>query len=105
MQAITTKPAERDDAIVSYPNLFVKECRDRLHFGGNRRIIAREIGVVSPGVDNAEIVACGGNVKIKLFDNGGGGIFKINGYYSTCGASDLIHKSAGLAEEFVLGVL
>ena len=80
-------------------------CRNSLHFRGNSGVIGSEVGVVAAGVDNAKAVARAGHIKINLFNDGSGGVGKVDGNDTACRASDLIHKSAGLAEELGLGLL
>ena len=61
--------------------------------------------MVSAGIEYAESIALCGKVKRYLLNNGIGVVFKIdsnNTAYRGCG---LIHQSAGLAEEYVFGVL
>ena len=61
--------------------------------------------MVSAGVDDAEVVACRGDVKVDLVDHGSGGICKVDANDAANRACNLVHESAGLAEELVLGVL
>ena len=61
--------------------------------------------MVAARVDNAEVVARGGDVKIQLFGHGGCRIRKINGDDTAHGARHLIHQPAGLAEKLVFRIL
>ena len=78
---------------------------NRLHFRRNGSIISRQIGVVSAGIDNAEAVPGTGKIEIDFPDLRLGGIGKINGDNAADGAGNLIHQSAGLAEELILRIL
>ena len=80
-------------------------CGNCLHLGGYGSVIVCKIGVVSARVYDAEVVACRGNIKGHLVDNGSLGIVEIDSNDTANCASDLIHKSAGLTEEDVLGIL
>ena len=56
-------------------------------------------------VDDAEGIALCGKVKIDAARGGSLRIFKVDGDETACGASDLIHQTARLAEMHVLRVL
>ena len=76
-----------------------------LHLGGNGGVIVGEVGVVTAGVDDAEVVAGGGHIKGQGLDDRGGGIGKVNSDDTAYGTGHLIHQTAGLAEELVFGEL
>ena len=76
-----------------------------LHLGGDSGVIVGEVGVVAAGVDDAEVVARGGHVEGQSLDDRGGGVGEVDGHDTAHGAGYLIHETAGLAKELVLGVL
>ena len=78
---------------------------NRLHLGRHGGVILGQVGVVASRVDDAKTVAERGEIKLQLFHHGGLGIGKVDGHDAACGAGDLVHQSAGLAEEDVLGIL
>jgi hypothetical protein len=76
-----------------------------LHFRRHGGIILVEICVISAGINDAKSIARLGQIELDAFDLGLRGILEIDGDESADCASKLIHKSAGLAEEFVFGKL
>ena len=56
-------------------------------------------------IDNAKRVAALGKVKVNLFYHGIFRVVEIYCYEAADGARHLVHKSAWLAEIFVLGIL
>ena len=79
--------------------------RHGFHLGGDGGVIVGEIGVVTAGIDDAEVVACGGHIEGQRLDDGCGGIRKVDGHDTAHGTGHLIHQTAGLSKEHVFGVL
>ena len=73
--------------------------------GGGTNLQAIMDKMDSGAITNAEIVAVRGHIKVDFIDHGRLGICKINSNYTADSASHLIHKSAGLTEKYVFGVL
>ena len=84
---------------------FPERRRDRFHLGGNGSIVIGQVGVVAARIHDAEVVARARNIKIDLFDHGFLRVGKVDGNDPADGAGNLIHQSAGFAEEYVLRIL
>lgn len=86
-------------------NALAEICRNRFHFGRDRSVVFVKVCVVSACVYDAKRISVGRKVKIGLFNDGIFGILKVDCNKAACGASHLVHKSAGLAEMNVFGIL
>ena len=78
---------------------------DSLHLPGNGGILVGQIRMVSPGIDDAQGMACGREIEVNrpnirvLF------IGKVDGDETAHSGGCLIHQSAGLAEKDIFRVL
>ena len=86
-------------------DLFAELCRHGAHLGGHRRVVGRQVGVAAVRVGDAERVAGFRKVKVDLAHLGRFLVLEVNRDEGADAARRLIHQTAGLAEEFVFGVL
>jgi hypothetical protein len=81
----------------------VEACGYGTHFLGNRGIVGGQVGVVSTGIDNQQVVA----QLPEIAGNGGNGrmlgVGEIYADHATLSASDLVHESRRFSEIIVLG--
>ena len=78
---------------------------DLLQFAGNGGVLVGQVRMAGPGVDDAQGVAAGGKIKFHRLNDGVVGLGKVNGHHAAHGGGGLVHETAGLAKEHVLGVL
>ena len=76
-----------------------------LHLAAHRRVLVRQIRMVSTCVDNAQRMAAGSEIEIHLFNDGNRGIFKINHDEATHRARHLVEQAAGFSEIDVFCIL
>ena len=78
---------------------------DFLQFSGNGGVLVGQVRMAGTGVDDAQGVTAGGEIKIHRLDHGIIGLSKVNRHHTAYGGGGLVHETAGLAKEHVLGVL
>ena len=78
---------------------------DRLHFARHSGIFVGQVGVVRPGIDDAQGVARGGEVEVYGADVRMVLVREVDGHQAAHSRGRLVHQAAGLAEEHVLSVL
>ena len=78
---------------------------DFLQLSGNGRVFIGQVGVICPGVDDAQGMAGGGEIEVHRPDVRVSLVRKINGHQAAHRAGGLIHQAAGLAEEHILRIL
>ena len=89
----------------SAENVATEKAGNRLHFRGNGGVIVVKIRMASACIDDIKRIAVFFGREIKPF---GFGIFRVGKVYvnkAARGTCNLVHKSAGLAEKPVLGIL
>ena len=79
--------------------------RNLLHLIGNSCIFVCQVRMVCPGINDAQSMAAAGEIKVHRPDIRMRLVREVNGNQSANRGSRLVHQTAGLAEEHILGIL
>ena len=86
-------------------DLLAEEGADLLQLSGNGGVFVSQVRMAGLAVDDAQGMAAGGEIKVHRLDDRMVLIEEVNGHQIPYGRGGLVHQTAGLAEEDVLGVL